>query len=183
MRKCLKAFCASCSFAYYDSYWCWRSLALGELCLLWHKIITNPLWDILATGVAVIKLKHIKLGKPDTQEHYPSKGEGTPATAQSKERVKGPPHPRPKQDDRQQKLLVPTNQNVQWKKVCAAWYENPKNHMGKIGNVSPNQCSHTKPLGVKGKKDTTLKIKKVNVRELRWIYMYYNHPTVYTLQQ
>ena len=28
----------------------------------------------------LIKLKHIKLGKPDTQEHYPSKGEGTPAT-------------------------------------------------------------------------------------------------------
>ena len=27
-----------------------------------------------------IKLKHIKLGKLDTQEHYPSKGEGTPAT-------------------------------------------------------------------------------------------------------
>ena len=27
-----------------------------------------------------IKLKHITLGKPDTQEHYPSKGEGTPAT-------------------------------------------------------------------------------------------------------
>ena len=26
-----------------------------------------------------IKLKHIKLGKPDTQEHYPSKGESTPA--------------------------------------------------------------------------------------------------------
>ena len=26
-----------------------------------------------------IKSKHIKLGKPDTQEHYPSKGEGTPA--------------------------------------------------------------------------------------------------------
>ena len=24
-----------------------------ELCLLGHKIITNPLWDILATGVAV----------------------------------------------------------------------------------------------------------------------------------
>ena len=47
-----------------------------------------------------IKLKHIKLGKPDTQEHCPSKGEGTPATAQSKERVKGPPHQRPKQDDR-----------------------------------------------------------------------------------
>ena len=67
-----------------------------------------------------MKLKHIKLGKPDTQEHHPSKGEGTLATAQSKERVKGPPHPRPKQDDRQQKLLVPTNQNVQWKKVCAA---------------------------------------------------------------
>ena len=34
-----------------------------------------------------IKLKHIKLGKPDTQEDYPSKGEGTPGTAQSKERV------------------------------------------------------------------------------------------------
>ena len=94
------------------------SLWASSVCC--DKIITNPLWDILATGVAVIKLKHIKLGKPDTQEHYPSKGEGTPATAQSKERVKGPPHPRPKQDDRQQKLLVPTNQNVQWKKVCAA---------------------------------------------------------------
>ena len=46
-------FYASCSFTYYESYWCWRSLALGELCLLGHKIITNPLWDILATGVAV----------------------------------------------------------------------------------------------------------------------------------
>ena len=68
----------------------------------------------------LIKLKHIKLGKPEKQEHYPSKSEGTPATAKSNERVKGPPHPRPKQDDRQQKLLVPTNQNVQWKKVCAA---------------------------------------------------------------
>ena len=44
---------ASCSFTYYESYFCWRSLALGELCLLGHKIITNPLWDILATGVAV----------------------------------------------------------------------------------------------------------------------------------
>ena len=44
------------------------------------------------------------LGKPYTQEHYPNKGEGTLATAQSKERVKGPPHPRPRQDDRQQKL-------------------------------------------------------------------------------
>ena len=32
-----------------------------------------------------IQLKHIMLGKPDTQEHYPSKGEGTLATAQSKE--------------------------------------------------------------------------------------------------
>ena len=182
MRKCLKAFCASCSFAYYESYWCWRSLALGELCLLWHKIITNPLWDILATGVAVIKLKLIKLGNQIHKNIIPVKVKALPPQP-SKERVKGPPHPRPKQDDRQQKLLVPTNQNVQWKKVCAAWYENPKNHMGKIGNVSPNQCSHTKPLGVKGKKDTTLKIKRVNVRELRWIYMYYNHPTVYTLQQ
>ena len=28
-------------------------LALGELCLLGHRIITYPLWDILATGVAV----------------------------------------------------------------------------------------------------------------------------------
>ena len=35
----------------------------------------------------LVKLKYIKLGKPDIQEHYPSKGEGTPATAQSKERV------------------------------------------------------------------------------------------------
>ena len=26
-----------------------------------------------------IKIKHVKLGKPDTQEHYPNKGEGTPA--------------------------------------------------------------------------------------------------------
>ena len=43
----------------------------------------------------------------------------------------------------------------------------PEKHMGKIENVSPNQCSHTKPLGVKVKKDTTLKIEKVNVRELR----------------
>ena len=86
---------------------------MGELCLLAHKIITNPLWDILAQEWPFIKLKHIKLGKPDTQERYPSKGEGTPATAQRKERVKGPPHPRPKQDERQQKLLVPTNQNVQ----------------------------------------------------------------------
>ena len=25
-----------------------------------------------------IRLKYIKLGKPDTQEHYASKGEGTP---------------------------------------------------------------------------------------------------------
>ena len=105
-------------------------------------------------------LKHIKLGKPDTQEHYPSKGEGTPATAQSKERVNGPPHPRPKQDDRQQNLLVPTHQNVQWEKVCAAWYENPKNHTEKIGNVSRNQCSHTKPLGVKGKERYHIKNEK-----------------------
>ena len=30
-----------------------RSLALGELCLLGHKIITNPLWDYLALGMAV----------------------------------------------------------------------------------------------------------------------------------
>ena len=50
-------------------------------------VITNPLWDILATGGPFIKKKHIKLGKPDTEEHYPSKGEGTTATAQSKERV------------------------------------------------------------------------------------------------
>ena len=27
----------------------------------------------------LIKLKHIKLKKTDTEEHYPSKGEGTPA--------------------------------------------------------------------------------------------------------
>ena len=27
--------------------------ALGELYLLGHKIITNPLWDILAMGVPV----------------------------------------------------------------------------------------------------------------------------------
>ena len=47
---------------------------MGELCLLGHKIITNLLWDIF------IKLKHIKLGKPDTQEHYPIKGEDTPVT-------------------------------------------------------------------------------------------------------
>ena len=111
--------------------------------------------------------RQFDLRKLATQEHFPSKGEGPPATAQSNERVKGPPHPRPKQDDRQQKLLVPTNQNVQCKKVCVACYENPKNHMGKPGNVSPTQCSHTKPLGVKGKKDTTLKIKRVNVQELR----------------
>ena len=32
--------------------------------------------------MTVIKLKHIKLGKPDTQEHYPSKAEGTSAAAQ-----------------------------------------------------------------------------------------------------
>ena len=56
------------------------SLWASSVCC--DKIITNPLWDILATGVAVIKLKHIKLGKPDTREHYPSKGEGTPAAAQ-----------------------------------------------------------------------------------------------------
>ena len=56
------------------------SLWASSVCC--DKIITNPLWDILATGVAVIKLKHIKLGKPDTQEHYPSKAEGTSAAAQ-----------------------------------------------------------------------------------------------------
>ena len=54
---------ASCSFAYYESNWCWRSLALDELCLLGHKIIRNPLWDILATGVAVYWIKlTIQLG-------------------------------------------------------------------------------------------------------------------------
>ena len=28
-------------------------LRTSRLCLLGHKIITNPLWDILASGVAV----------------------------------------------------------------------------------------------------------------------------------
>ena len=38
------------------------SIALGELCLLGHKIITNPLhvWDILATRVAVCLSKAYK---------------------------------------------------------------------------------------------------------------------------
>ena len=58
---------------------------MGELCLLGHKIITNLLWDVLAMGVAVYLIKVYKAGKPDTQEHCPSKVEGTPATAQSKE--------------------------------------------------------------------------------------------------
>ena len=68
------------------------SISLGELCLLGHKIITNPLhvWDILATGVAVFLSKAcIKLGQPDTQEHYPSKGEGTPTIPCSKIKLMG----------------------------------------------------------------------------------------------
>ena len=56
---------------------------MGELCLLGHKIITNLLWDIF------IKLKHIKLGKPDTQEHYPIKGEDTPVTPEGKIKLTG----------------------------------------------------------------------------------------------
>ena len=36
--------------------------------------------------------------------------------------------------------------------------------MGKIGKVPPNQCSHTKPLRVKGEKDTTPKIQKKGER-------------------
>ena len=43
---------------------------MGELCFLGHKIITNPLWDILATGVAAF-LKHIKLGKPAKVRAHP----------------------------------------------------------------------------------------------------------------
>ena len=62
---------------------------MGELCLPGQKIITNPLWNILATGVAFFKLKHIKLGKPDTQEHYLSKGEGTPAIPYGKIKLTG----------------------------------------------------------------------------------------------
>ena len=36
---------------------------MGELCLLGYKIITNPLWDILATGVAVYLIKAYEAGK------------------------------------------------------------------------------------------------------------------------
>ena len=36
---------------------------MGELCLLGHKIITNPLWDILVTRVAVYSIKAYKAGK------------------------------------------------------------------------------------------------------------------------
>ena len=97
--------------------------------------------------MAIIKLKHIKLGKPDTQEHYPSKGEGTPATAQSKERVKGPPHPRPKQDDRQQKLLVPTNQNVQWKRGVRRLIRKPEKPHGKNWERIPQPMQSHKTSG------------------------------------
>ena len=62
---------------------------MGELCLLGHKMITNPLWDIWPREWPFIKLKHIKLGKPDTQEHYPSKGKGTPAIPLGKIRLTG----------------------------------------------------------------------------------------------
>ena len=41
---CFTTIFASCSFTHYESYGYWRSLALGELCLLGHKIITNTLW-------------------------------------------------------------------------------------------------------------------------------------------
>ena len=78
-----------------------------------------------------MKLKHIKLGKPDTQEHHPSKSEGTLATAQSKERVKGPSRPRPKEDDRQQNLLVPSTQNVQWKQGVRRLIRKPQKTPGK----------------------------------------------------
>ena len=103
----------------------------------------------------MIKLKHIKLEKPDKQEHYPSKGEGTPATAQSKERVKGPPHPRPKQDDANRNYWYLQIKMYNGKKSGLPDTKTKKKDMGKVGNVSPNQCSHTKPLRVKGEKDTT----------------------------
>ena len=84
-----KTLYASCSFTYYESYWCWRSLALGELCLQGHKIITNPLWIFWPRKWPLIKLKNINLGKPDTQKHYPSKGEGTPAITEGKIKLTG----------------------------------------------------------------------------------------------
>ena len=66
-----------------------RSLALGELCLLGHKIITTQFGIFWPREWLFIKLKHIKLGKPDTQEHYPSKGEGTPAIPFGKIKLTG----------------------------------------------------------------------------------------------
>ena len=76
------------------------------------------------TPSTLFYLRHLSRGQIDSRSsffapklhrnacyagYYPSKGEGTSATAQSKERVKGPPQPRPTQDDHQRKLLVPSN--------------------------------------------------------------------------
>ena len=69
--------------------------------------------------MAVIKLKHIKLGKPDTQEHYPSKAEGTSAAAQQGTSERAAP-PEAKARRPPTETTGTYNQNVQWKKVCAA---------------------------------------------------------------
>ena len=55
----------------------WRGTS--RLCLLGHKIITNHYGIFWPREWPFIKLKHVKVGKPDTQENYSSKGEGTPA--------------------------------------------------------------------------------------------------------
>ena len=137
-------------------------------CPIWlHSMLSNANQSQTHYGIfwprewPFIKLTRIKLGNQIHKNIIPAKVRAHPPQPIVRNEWKCRPlHPRPKQDDRQQKLLVPTNQNVQWKKVCLI--RKPKNHMGKIGNVSPNQCCHTKPLGAKGKKDSTLKIKKTH---------------------
>ena len=122
---------------------------MGGLCLLGHKIIQTYYGIFWPWEWPFIKLKHKKLGKPDTKLHYPSKGEGTPATAQSKERVKGPPHPKPKQDDRQQKLLVPTNQNVPCTRCVPPDTKTQKTTWEKLGTYPPTYAVTQNLCGLK----------------------------------
>ena len=78
---------------------------MGELCLLGYPIMTIPFWDKF--GHKSGRLFHLRIYQArKVQIHkkiYPSKGEGTPATARSKKRVTGQPHPRPKQENHHQK--------------------------------------------------------------------------------
>ena len=64
---------------------------MDELCLLGYPIMTIPVWDKF--GHKSAGLFHLNIQARKIQIHkkiYPSKGEGTPATARSKKRVTYP---------------------------------------------------------------------------------------------